>query len=134
VKKRCAVIRLLHDGYLTRSGSPSNLYAAPRLVFRYEDAQTLLSQMCSTRGRDYGNPWFGASIEVLPKRKRHTPLTEEEFKQFLADLRTHRALGEAAKYERMAEAKISEASYAMKQAAEYRARAKQIQEELKHGT
>lgn len=123
--KRCAVIKLWNgtNHYLTRSGRPG-----PPLILHYEHARSLLAHM-RPQTRDHSDPLHGASVEVLPKRKKYAPLSEEEFQHYLHELRAQRLLQEADKWDRWAEAALWQAQYETARATDYRARARKLREE-----
>lgn len=130
LKQRFARIRLLSGGYVGTSGRPQS-YAGPAAIFKYEQAYQFLRD---TRIFDRSDYLWGASVEMLEKRKTWKSITDEQFNQMLATATLVRLESEAAKYERFAEGYQIQAKHNLERAVEYRLKAAGVRERLKEKT
>lgn len=126
MKQRFARIKLLYGGYVGVSGRPQS-YAGPAAIFRYEDAQQFLRD---TRLFDRSDYLWGASVEMLEKRKTWTAITEEQFKRMLATATLVRLEGEAARYERLSSEAYTQIKHYTERALHYASKANEIRHQL----
>lgn len=109
IKQRVAVIKMFYGGgWLDRGGRTTVIFKnAVRL--RNQDAVHYLALM---RTRERSDPMYGASLEWLPKRGDYTPLTLDEYRDFLIKTKTARLEADAVKHEQIAAGYDKQAEYA----------------------
>lgn len=125
-KQRVVVLRLLHGGYLTRTGCGTNS-PAHAVRFRPEDVQRFLAVL---RPVDRNDPLWGVSLEWLPKRPQHSWITDEDLRAFMVTMKDVRLKGEADRLDRLAEGYLLQAKHATESAARFRAQAAKLRETI----
>lgn len=130
-KTRVMVVRLFGGGYLARDGRSNNDPVGQRTVRVQEaDAYRFLSAMRLSGVERHSDLLWGASLEMLDKRKRHTCLTDAEFRQFLGTMKNARLVAQADKFDRLAAGYRSQAVFAEKMAEDMRERAARLRASL----
>jgi hypothetical protein len=122
-RTRVTVIRLKDDGYLTADGMSTN-DVARALKFTDRDARQFL--YFDTPLPKYSYMW-GASLEMLPKRTRHQPLTREQYQQLLLTMQRRRMDQQIREYQAQADGAAKMATYYQQRADEYRRKMAELQ-------
>lgn len=120
-KQRVMVVRLFSGHHLSRTGR-STVDGTPALQFKTEDAWRFMAALRPKRW-DRNDFLWGASLELLEKRKTHSPVTDQEFAAFLATWQAARLVAEADRMDREAEGYLAQARHAEKMAATMREKA-----------
>jgi hypothetical protein len=133
-KPRVMVVRLYDGWFLGPKGGKTNS-PAQAVQFRAEDAYRFLSALRQGRARyKYDDALWGASLEQLPKRHTHHPLSEEQFHALLVALQTVRLLAEADRSERSADGYLLQAKHAQEMAVKMRDHAAALRATVKEPT
>jgi hypothetical protein len=126
MRRRYARIKLLYGGYVGVSGRPQS-YAGPAAIFKYEQACQFLRDTGPIEKSDY---LWGASIEMLEKRKSWISITDEQFERMVKTTALARLESKAAEYERLAASSRSMLKHYEQEAMKYASKANEIRHRL----
>jgi len=126
MRQRFARIKLLYGGFVGVTGRPAP-YAAQPAIFKYEQACQFLRDTGAVEKSDY---LWGASIEMLEKRKGWVSITDEQFEKMLKTVILARLESRAAEYERLAASQRSMLKHYEQEAMKYAIKANELRHQL----
>ena len=127
MKQRVVVLRLRDGGFLSKTGKSTSCRPVKPVQFKWEDGLRFLQVM---RPSDRNDILWGASIEMLEKRKTWMPLNEQEFTEFLVTMKTNRLLTKAEAYDRLAKEYQGQATHYEQRATEMWKKAAEVRASL----
>lgn len=128
MKQRVCVFKLFNGWYLSRTGRSTRDTRTKPAEFVYADALRFWKEL----GRfDHNDLLWGVSLEMLEKRKLHTPMTSDEVSELIVTMKTLRLIAQADRFDRDAEGYIAQARHAEQMAIVMRKKAAALRGELK---